>query len=150
MVCRIHQTDYNVLSNPRSTENMKEKIFRSIFWLGYMSVLIAAFIPLKKDLHTITLNIFTLKLHFDQVLHTIVYFLICLYFPVGQYFGLTLFKKNSYRKYLILILMLATVTEAIQLAVPYRAFNLFDLAANLVGIGMGLVIFSLVVKKRVE
>jgi glycopeptide antibiotics resistance protein len=109
-----------------------------------MMVFAATFIPFKEDLHEITFNIVTFKFHFDQILHSVVYLLICLYLPAGQYFGLTLFKDNSFKKFLILIMGLAIVTETIQLAVPYRAFNFFDLVANVVGIGLGLGIIYIV------
>jgi hypothetical protein len=119
---------------------MLQKIYRTIFWVGYVMVFVAAFIPFKKDLHEITFNIVSFKFHFDQVLHTFVYLLICLYFPAGQYLGLTLFKNNSFKKFLLVILVLATVTEAVQLAVPSRTFNFFDIVANLIGIGVGLLV----------
>jgi glycopeptide antibiotics resistance protein len=123
---------------------IKQSIYRSVFWLGYVMVIAATFIPFKEDLHEITFNIVTFKFHFDQILHSIVYLLICLYLPAGQYFGLTLFEDNSFKKFLILIMGLAIVTETIQLAVPYRAFNFFDLVANVVGIGLGLGIIYIV------
>ncbi|MCU0474304.1 MAG: VanZ family protein [Bacteroidales bacterium] len=122
---------------------MNQKIYRSIFWLGYIMVFVAAFVPFKDDFHKITINIVSFKFHFDQVLHSIVYFIICLYFPAGQYLGLTLFKNNSFRKFLFVILVLATVTEVVQLAVPSRAYNIFDWVANVIGIGVGIAIVSL-------
>jgi hypothetical protein len=125
----------------------KQSIYRSVFWLGYALVFAVAFVPLKADLHKIIITVVSFKLHFDQVLHLVVYFLICLYFPAGQYFGFTLFNENSFRKFLIVILVLALVTETIQLVLPYRTFNLFDVGANLVGIIGGLVVIKLI-KKR--
>jgi VanZ family protein len=127
---------------------MKQKIYRSVFWLGYIMVFTLAFIPFKKDLHEITFNIVTFKFHFDQVLHVVVYFLICLYFVAGQYLGLTLFNLDSFKKFILAVLILATITEGVQLIIPYRAFNLFDYVANLVGIGVGLVVIWLFGRRK--
>ena len=118
--------------------SIKEKIYRCIFWVGYIMVIIAAFVPLKRDLHKITLNIVSFKFHLDQVLHAVVYFLICLYFLSGQALKLKLFKNRSFFKFLIVILLLATITEAVQLVVPLRAFNIFDWLANVIGICIGV------------
>jgi VanZ family protein len=122
---------------------INQKIYRTIFWLGYVMVFAAAFVPLKNDLHEITFNIISIKFHFDQILHAVVYLLICLYFPSGQYFGLKLFKGNSFKKFLLVILVLATVTEVFQLIVPSRAFNFFDILANDIGIAVGLLIIRI-------
>lgn len=119
---------------------MFQKFYCSIFWVGYFLVFVAAFIPLKIDLHKITINIVSFKFHFDQVLHSVVYLLICLYFLAGKSLGLTLFKENSFKKFLLMILVLATVTEAVQLVVPSRAFNFFDWLANVIGICIGVVV----------
>jgi VanZ family protein len=127
---------------------MKQKIYRSIFWLGYIMVFAVTFIPFKKDLHEITFNIVTFKFHFDQVLHGIVYFLICLYLLAGSFQGLTLFKEDSFKKFILAVFILATITEGVQLFVPYRVFNLFDWLANVVGIGVGLVVIWLFGRRK--
>lgn len=132
-----------VISEIMNNNIVNQKIYRSIFWLGYSMVFVATFIPLKNDLHKITINIISFKFHFDQILHSVVYLLICLYFLAGKYLGLTLFNDNSFKKFLVVILSLATVTEVVQLAVPSRAFNLFDWVANVVGIVVGLVVISI-------
>jgi VanZ family protein len=116
-----------------------QSMYRSIFWTGYVMVLVAAFIPLKKDLHEITFNIVTFKFHFDQVLHVVVYFLICLYFLAGSFQGLTIFKENSFKRFILAVFILATITEGVQFFVPYRSFNFFDWLSNVVGICIGLV-----------
>lgn len=132
--------------------SIKEKIYRYIFWAGYIMVFVATFIPIKHDLHDKTISLITFKFHLDQVLHTVVYFLICLYFLAGLLLRFTLFKENSFKKFILAVFILATISEGVQLFVPYRAFNFFDWLANVVGIGIGLVVIwlmrgKLVVKK---
>jgi VanZ family protein len=108
-----------------------------------MAVFVVAFTPLKFNIHKITVNIISFKFHLDQVLHAIVYFLICMYFLTGKYRGLKLFKSNSIIEFLIVLLILATITEVVQLTVPSRTFNVFDIAANFVGIVVGIIVISL-------
>jgi VanZ family protein len=103
-------------------------------------VFIVAFVPLRMDLHKITINAVAFNLHFDQILHSIVYLMIPLYYLVGQYLGMTIFNDNSFLKFLFAIFFLAIVTEIIQIFVPSRAFNFFDLVANLFGVLIGLLI----------
>ena len=123
---------------------MTRTIYRTIFWLGYTTVLAASFITLKNDLHKITFDVISFQFHLDQVLHTVVYFLICMYFLVGNHFGLTLFKDNSIKWFLLVVLFLATFTEVVQLFVPSRAFNVFDMLSNVVGVGVGMGVMWLV------
>ena len=127
---------------------MKQKIYRFIFWMGYILVFVAAFVPIKINFHDITFGVVSVKFHLDQILHAVVYFLICMYFLTGEYLGLKLFKDNSFRKYLLVVLVLATVTEVVQLTMPSRAFNVFDMIANFVGIGVGIIVISLVYRKK--
>ena len=133
----------------RNTLRINQKVYRSIFWIGYLMVLVAAFVPLKYDLHDKTINFIAFKFYLDQVLHAVVYFLICLYFLAGLLLGLTLFKENSFKKFILAVFILATITEGVQLFVPYRVFNFFDWLANVVGIGVGLVVIWLVGGKLV-
>jgi len=118
----------------------RQKIYRWVFWVGYFMVLVVTFIPLKQDFLRQSISIVNFKFHLDQVLHAAVYLLICIYFSLGHYMGLTLFRGNSFKVFLILVLALATVTEAVQIFVPARVFNFFDLIANVVGVGIGLVV----------
>jgi len=127
---------------------MREKIYRIIFWLGIVSVIAVAIVPLKVNLYKTTLTVGSFKFHLDQILHVGAYSLICIYFFAGQYYGLTLFKGNSIYKFLVVILFLAIITELIQLVIPYRTFNFFDLIANAVGIFLGILVMKVFSKQK--
>jgi VanZ family protein len=71
-----------------------------------------------------------------------------MYFLFGQRKGITLFEKNSIQKFIVLILLLATVTEIVQLWVPERTFNVFDLASNLAGLGIGVGVIVLAQRRN--
>ncbi len=85
----------------------------------------------------------------DHLLHLLVYFLICMYFYVGQRNGLILFRNHALTKFLILIFILATITEVVQLWVPSRSFNPMDWVSNVSGIILGLLVMNLLKRKKV-
>jgi VanZ family protein len=58
--------------------------------------------------------------------------------------GLTLFGKHSPEKFLGSILFLAIVTELVQIWVPSRSFNIFDMLSNAVGVISGVLLAGVV------
>ena len=113
------------------------KLYRLIFWVGYIVVLVAAFIPVAGALNRIHLGPEAFSIRLDHLLHFVAYFLICMYYLAGQMKGLSLFKNRSLTKFIILVLLLAVITETVQLWVPSRVFNVFDLVANIAGVAAG-------------
>ena len=65
-------------------------------------------------------------------------------FPFGQLKGFTLFDKNSLLNFLVVILFLAIVTEVDFQLRAQRAFNVFDLVSNVVGVGIGVGVIRMV------
>jgi len=126
---------------------MGQNLFRYIFWIGYLVVLATAFISITGDLTKISFGPESFHIRLDHLLHFAVYSLICMYYLFGIRKGITLFEKNSLSKFILLILLLATVTEVVQLWVPERAFNPMDWVANVTGMAVGLVVI-LVAGKR--
>lgn len=57
--------------------------------------------------------------------------------------NLSLFNKNTLIKFFLIMLFLAIVTEMVQLWVPARSFNVFDILANMTGIGLGVIIIKI-------
>lgn len=51
--------------------------------------------------------------------------------------GYKLFRKSPFIKFIVLVILLGVVTEVVQLWIPERAFNLFDLVSNIAGIAIG-------------
>jgi VanZ family protein len=121
-----------------------QKLYRYIFWTGYVAVLIATFLPLRIRVDKIKFGPEVFEIRLDHLLHFSVYFLICLYYVIGRLKGLTLFKSSALTKFCITVLLLAVITETVQLWVPARSFNLFDLTANIAGLTAGTgVIYSI-------
>ncbi len=121
-----------------------EKIYRYVFWTGYFAVLIAAFLPISVSTRKIHLGPDVFEVRLDHLLHFTVYFLIGLYFLAGKVFGLKLFESKPAGKFLVSILLLAVVTELIQIWVPSRSFNIFDMLSNAIGVISGVLIAGIV------
>jgi len=127
---------------------MVSKYYRYIFWTGYIAVLVMTFLPVSFRTEKIKLGLDAFTIRTDHLLHFGVYFLIMMYFLFGKLKGLSIFRENSLNKYILLILALATVTETAQLWVPARAFNVLDWVANVVGIGVGAFVSTLVAGRK--
>jgi VanZ family protein len=119
---------------------MLQRLYKLIFWTGYSAVLITSMLYLPWDLDKVKVGTVHFNIRLDHLLHTVVYFLICMYFYVGQRNGLVLFHHKALRKFLILIFILATITEIVQLWVPYRSFNPMDWVSNLSGVIIGMAV----------
>ncbi|NSW94509.1 MAG: VanZ family protein [Bacteroidales bacterium] len=129
---------------------MVEKIYRGIFWTGYLAVLIFAFIPVSGSLNRIKVGPEAFKFRMDHILHFTAYFLICMYYLAGRLKGFTLFGKDSPGKFFLITLFLAVSTEVVQIWVPVRSFNVFDAVANVAGLFFGAVIIKAVLKRRIK
>lgn len=128
--------------------SVQQRIFRYLFWTGYFAVLITTFLPITGELNKIKIGPDAFHIRLDHLLHLLVYFLICMYYLFGLRIGITLFKKHSLRKFILLILLLAAVSEVVQLWVPERAFNVFDLISNLAGLGIGVGVILLAQRRN--
>jgi VanZ family protein len=138
----MRDTEYNIL------KSLLQRIFRYLFWAVYFAVMITAFLPVKGELNKRYLGPESFHIRLDHLLHLFVYFLICLYFLLGQYIALTLFKTNSLLKFTLLVLFLGIVTELVQLWVPERTFNVFDMVSNVAGLAIGVGIIRLAQRRK--
>jgi VanZ family protein len=114
---------------------LRNPLYRFIFWLGYFALLIQACIPIGGNLNTQEIG-HTVRL--DYFLHFLVFLSVSLYFTIGRHFGLHIFETKPQLKFYTSLFGLAVCTELIQLFVPDRAFNIWDLMANAGGIAVGL------------
>ena len=119
------------------------KLYRIVFWTGYIAVLITTFFPISFRVDKIRFGPDAFAIRSDHLLHFAVYLLICLFYLLGARKGLKLFDVNPLRKFILLILALAILTELAQLWVPSRAFNVFDGVANVAGVMAGWAVIKL-------
>ncbi len=123
---------------------LSQKLYKLIFWAGYATTLIIAILPIAGDLTKIRFGYGIFNIRLDHLLHLSAYFLICMYYLWGQHRGLILFRNYSLRYFVIVTVILATVTEFVQIFVPARAFNVLDWVANVSGIAVGVIVIKIV------
>jgi VanZ family protein len=124
------------------------RLFKIIFWLGYTAVLLTSFAHIPWALDKMRIGVPHFRIRLDHLLHMCVYFLICMYYFAGQSKGLTLFRANRLRSFVVAVLVLATVSELVQWWVPSRSFNPMDWVANVTGMAIGLGVGRLAFKKK--
>jgi VanZ family protein len=124
-----------------------QKLYILFFWFGYTAVLVASMLNLPGALDEVKLNIL-FELRLDHLLHFLAYFMISMYFMAGLWKGLLLFKNHQLWKFVVATVALGIFTEFIQLWVPSRAFNVFDIVSNVSGIGIGVIVIMVVMKNH--
>jgi len=72
-----------------------------------------------------------------------------MYYFFGSISGLKLFEKNPLIKFILLVMLLGVVTEVVQLWIPERAFNVFDLLSNIAGVAIGAAIIKILHRQEV-
>ena len=118
-----------------------------LFYFLCLSLLVSSVIKFGGALNRTKIGIGEIKFRLDHVLHAVAYFLFSLYYICGQYFGLKLFKNRKHVFFFLVLFSVGLLAEVIQIWVPYRSFTLLDLLSNLVGIGLGLGVTLLLLKK---
>ncbi|MBN1134900.1 MAG: VanZ family protein, partial [Methanosarcinaceae archaeon] len=126
-----------VFSYNQKRITLYQKLYKSIFWFGYTAALLVAFLPIAGDLSKTKVHTFLFEIRLDHLLHFGAYLLICLFYLAGIKLGYRLFNTRSFLKFIFAVLLLATITELVQLWVPARSFNPFDLLANVAGVAAG-------------
>ena len=110
-------------------------------FLGWvLAILIFSVIPLSKDLKDLYENRFVRG---DYLLHFLVFLLGYLIYRLNAREVAKSAGASLPRALLITILVLALLAEAVQLAIPSRTFNLYDVMANYTGIAFGMVAMSM-------
>jgi glycopeptide antibiotics resistance protein len=158
----VHQLIFSLFSNyPESIENFKTRKIEtknnavkkyalretkkenfSAFFTAYLLILLLLYIfPFKGFIDLNKVDIFSFR--GDHVVHLFVF--IPIPFLVAK-----VFRSNKNRKWIKIVfisLLIGVFFELIHVVIPYRAFTVADLLANLVGIGLG-VIFVLIRRKK--
>jgi VanZ family protein len=130
--------------------NTYERLYRLLFYILCISLLVSSVIKFGGALNKTKIGIGEIKFRLDHVLHAVAYFIFSMYYILGHYFGLRLFKKRNHLFFFFLLFAVGFLAEAIQIWVPYRSFTLLDLLSNLVGIGAGWGITAIFLRKRYD
>ena len=84
-------------------------------------------------------------IYFDKIIHFLLFF-IQSFLITKTYFSLK-FSFNFFKMILILLLIFCFFIEIIQIIMPYRTFDYFDLLSNILGSALGSVFGYFLVSK---
>jgi glycopeptide antibiotics resistance protein len=110
---------------------LNSKIVKYLFVAYFLIIILLVVLPLNTatSLNTITVISFRGD-----------YFFHALAFSVWALFGQIMQKRQL--SWFLIGLAFATITEGLQYMLPYRAFNVNDLIANVIGIVVGFTIIN--------
>lgn len=120
--------------------SLNQVILRNLLYIYVIIVLLLVILPLNSA--TTANDIFVLKLRADYLLH------IFMFIPWA--FFQAVFRLNLLH-WLLIGLFFASTAEGLQYFLPYRAFNINDLLANLLGVMAGfavLILYHFTTKNR--
>ena len=104
-------------------------------WLTSVYIIIlfvVAVVPLNSGSIVLNNN-YTMHIRWDYLLHVIVYL------PMPFLMGFSQKKRELlWIRVIVISLLITALFEAVQLVVPYRAFNINDMLANALGVLIGL------------
>jgi len=102
-----------------------------LLWIYLAVMLLLVLLPINGEKSALNNN-YTFGLRWDYIIHALVYIPL----PIL----LSLNKKINYWVGVFIALILASGFEFLQYFLSYRAFNINDLMANLIGVGVGVII----------
>ena len=108
------------------------KRIKLITWLYLLILVLGSVLPLNSG---VTLNnTYVVEVRSDYLLHALIML------PMPVLLGLSLRNRAGiWVRVILLGLLIVIFCEAVQLLIPYRAFNINDMVANGVGALMGLI-----------
>jgi len=113
-----------------------------VFFLYLVLLLLLHLLPINGKESALNNN-YTIGIRWDYIGHFLAFGFLSF---VGNVFSAT--KKYSILTTNLLLLLLAASLEGLQYILPYRAFNLNDLLANGIGIGLGGVVFVFIKTRK--
>ena len=122
--------------------NPKHYIISAIIWFIIISIL--SVIP---DNTPNTIPIVKFEMRLDYLLHFLVY--LPLGFTLMNWKHLSKKKANQYY-FIALLILMSLIPEILQLFIPYRTFNHYDLLFNLAGVLFGIIIVQVFIKTRIK
>jgi hypothetical protein len=123
---------------------MHSKLLKPLFWLYTISVILISVIPVSGNFDKIKIRLGPVALRMDYVLHASMFLVFFMIFMVASWLKVPLFSSHSRRNLYLLTLSLAFLTECLQLLMLGRTFTLLDMASNVIGVGIGMIVIGFI------
>lgn len=107
-------------------------LVKSLFWLFTLALVLLNIIPLGNADSSLSRNRI-LRFRLDHIVHATILFGFAWIYLLAKCLNTRIFASREKLKITTLIILLALILEPLQLFVPWRSFNPFDLYANIIG-----------------
>lgn len=109
-----------------------------IFYLYAVLLIILSVLPINGP-DTVINHIFIVSIRLDYLLHCLIYIPLVLFLWIDKKSALFAAPGKAFI-WITTLLIFAAITEVIQYFLTYRAFNINDMLANILGIVIGFII----------
>lgn len=117
------------------------KRYKKIFWAFTFLVVIQSFLPINNANSELNNN-YLLSFRLDHIVHMCLLLVWALLFKLAWFPSQRLTLKN-YLVFTAAGLVLAALSELVQLVIPYRSFTMTDLYSNCIGVIIGIPVILL-------
>jgi len=116
----------------------RKSLFRLLFWLWLLFILANSLLPRQIDTGGSSTEIIFLRM--DYLVHFGAYFLLALLLFFWQANGQFVLFKRQFLLFLAGSFILAAGSEFLQMVIPGRSFNEYDLLSNSIGLVAGIIL----------
>lgn len=110
---------------------------RLLFWVWLIILLILNTIPLGDSVNrSLSTHKFVFRL--DYIIHLLTFMAFSGVYILGNILNQHIFKSNELLKFAVITILAAISLELLQILIPYRTFNPWDLVANVLGAVLGI------------
>ena len=116
-------------------------------FLGFLYVgllLLGSVVPIGNQASNILMDNYTLDIRWDYLLHALIY----LPLPLILFYGRRSIAGSGAIRLIFLSVFIPVLFEILQMAIPYRSFNINDMIANCFGVVLGWVLVVALRKGR--
>ena len=118
------------------------KLKKAMFWFFISAVTLQSVAPINSANSKLNITyIFSIRM--DYMLHVLMFLSLSVLYRLA-YFQKKDFSLLKQHSYFVILLFMAIILEALQLVVPYRTFNINDMAANVLGVIIGIPVVWLI------
>jgi len=125
--------------------NKRRNLFQLLFWSWLLFILANSLFP--KQIDTGGSSTEFLFLRMDYFVHFGAYFLLALFFFFWQANGHLVLFKSQFLFFLGGAVILAIGSEFLQMIIPGRSFNEYDLLSNSIGLASGIILPQIFYKR---
>jgi len=127
----------------------KQYIIKLLFWGWWAVILLFSLIPIGNKIE-LNLSSGSGLIRPDYLIHLISFLLFAWIYRLGRVVERDLFQIKPTIKFNIIVFSTSVVSEFIQVLLPYRTFNPYDLLSNLIGASIGVLIVNLTKHGSIE